>query len=178
MKTKTKSLLLFFIVTLSAMGVTTYAKAFSREVAVSDFQKLTVNGNMHLVFVDAGDNKLRIEGSGSAIASVVTEQNHGELEISRDETADSDESVTVYIPVSEMNTLIISGDVSVECKTTVHANVFSLLHKGTGTVKLKSDASVIQTMTTKTGRIAVEGEYTNTVSRMDASNHLIVAYTK
>jgi len=178
MKTRAKMLLIFFVVTLSAMGKTTYAKAFSKEVTISNFQKLTADGNMHLVLINDGDGRMRIEGTENAIATVVTEQNNGELSITRNESTNISEPVTVYIPVSNMNTLIISGDASVECETTVHAKVFSLLHKGTGTVKLKSDASVIQTMTTKSGRIAVEGEYTNTVSRMDASNHLIVAYTK
>lgn len=178
MKTKTKILYLAFMFAFCTMGMTTYAKAFSKEVTIDDFQKLTADGNIHLVFIDNNDGKMRIEGTENAIASVLNEQNRGELSISRDEAKDNYEPVTVYIPVSEMNTLIISGDVSVECETTVHANVFSLLHKGTGTIKLKSDANVIQTMTTKSGRIAVEGDYTNTVSRMDASNHLIVAYTK
>lgn len=91
---------------------------------------------------------------------------------------DENDPVTVYLTVSELNMLVISGNAMVECETTIHGSVLSLLHKGTGAVKLKSDADLVQTMITRSGRIAVEGNYTNTVSRLDASNHMLVAYSK
>ena len=178
MKATTKILMLLVLIGLTTTGIAAPSKTFTRDVAVNTFQKLTAVGNMEIIFVDNNENKIRLEGSKQAIATVVMEQNDQELSVTRNENGDNDEIVTIYVPVSEMNTLIIGGDASVKCETTLHANVLSLLHKGTGSVQLKSDADVIQTMTTKSGRIAVEGAYTSTVSRMDASNHLIVAYSK
>jgi hypothetical protein len=86
--------------------------------------------------------------------------------------------VTVYLPIHELQTLIVSGNASVTCDAVIHAAVFSVLHKGTSSIKLKSDAAVIQTMTTRSGRISVEGAYSTVVSRKDSENHLIVAYMK
>ena len=177
MKTNLKSLMLLLLISLSAIA-SAAAGSISKELPVSSFQKLSVSGNLHVVFTAGTNQMVRIEGSNRAVSSVVMNQKDSQLTISRMEWNDENDPVTVYLTVSELNMLVISGNAMVECETTIHGSVLSLLHKGTGAVKLKSDADLVQTMITRSGRIAVEGNYTNTVSRLDASNHMLVAYSK
>ncbi len=177
MKTNLKSLILLLLISLSGIA-SAAARSISKELPVNSFQKLSVSGNLRVVFTDGTNQMVRIEGSNRAVSSVVMDQKDSQLFINRLELNDENDPVTVYLNVSEMNMLIISGNATVECKTTIHGSVLSLLHKGTGAVTLKSDADLIQTMITHSGRIAVEGNYTNMVSRLDASNHMLVAYSK
>ena len=178
MKTNFKISMLLIVLMTVPFCVSAGEKVITKEVSISVFQKLNVNNYLRVIFTNYCDGKITIEGTEKAVASVIIDQEGTTLSLSRSESADEAEKVTVYMPSSEMNTLIVSGDATVECETIIHTNVLSLLHKGTGLVKLKSDAGVIQTMATRGGRIAVTGEYTTTVSRMDASNHMIVAYSK
>jgi hypothetical protein len=177
MKTNLKRIALLLLISISAV-VSSAASGISKELPVSSFQKLSVSGNLHVVLTDGTHQMLRIEGSNKAVSSVVMSQRGSELHLSSTEWRKDDEPLAVYLHVTDLNMLIISGDATVECETIIHGSMLSLLHKGTGAVKLKSDADLIQTMTTRSGRIAVEGNYTNTVSRLDASNHMMVAYLK
>lgn len=177
MKANLKSLTLLLLISLSVIA-SAAASSVSKELPVSSFQKLSVSGNLHVVITDGASQMLRIEGSNRAVSSVVINQKDSELSLSRIELREDDEPVTVYLNAGDLTMLIISGNATVECRSVIHGAVVSVLHKGTGAVKLKSDAALIQTMTTRSGRIAVEGAYASIVSRLNASNHMLVAYSK
>ena len=145
--------------------------------SISPYDKLQISGNVNLVISDSGSD-FRIVGNDKEAASIITQQNGSELIISRESNSEKDKPVTIYLAPSNLNTLIVSNEATVTCETTIHGNVLSILHKGSGAIKMRSDANLIQTMTTKSGRISIEGEYSSIVSRMDRSNHLIIAYSK
>ena len=154
------------------------AGAISKKVILSDFHKLTVEDNVNLV-LDTGDQPgLSIEGNPNEVESVDVKQEGDELVISRSRSSSKQEPVTVYIVTTNLTDLIVANNASVKCDDVLHADVLSVLHTGTGSVKLKSDASIVRTVSSNHGRIVVEGNYANVVSRLDSYNRVIVAYSK
>jgi len=177
MKSTVKTIAVLMFISVASISGTT-ANGVIKDVPIKPFERLSVGGNLHVILTDGPDQMLRIEGGSKAVSSVVLNQKGSELILSSTDWSKDDEPLTVYLNVTDLNMLIISGDVTVECKTVIHGAVLSVLHKGTGAVKIRSDAALIQTMTTGSGRIAVEGTYARTVSRLNASNHMLVAYSK
>lgn len=153
------------------------SKLIQKEITVGVFQKLVVGDNIHVIIINDHHSAITLAGSPTTVASVNVEENNGTLKIGINNSSGKD-MVTAFVPASELNSIEVSGNATVECQTILHGTVISVLHAGISAVKLKSDAALIQTMTTGSGRISVEGSYTNTVSRKDGDDNLIVAYSK
>lgn len=179
MKAKT---IFFAIAAIIASNFTSYyiaqAEVISKKVTVSDFNKLTVEDNINLILYAGDEPGLSIEGNSKEVESVKVKQRGDELVISRDRRSSKQEPITVYVVTKNLKELTVAGTASVQCDDVLHTHVLSVLHTGTGNVKLKSDASIVITVSSNHGRIVVEGNYSNVVSRLDSFNRVIVAYSK
>lgn len=65
--------MLLLLISLSVIA-SAAAGSISKELPVSSFQKLSVSGNLHVVFTAGTNQMVRIEGSNRAVSSVVMNQ--------------------------------------------------------------------------------------------------------
>ena len=154
------------------------AEVITKKVTVSDFNKLTVEDNINVILYSGDQPGLSIEGNSKEVESVKVKQRGDELVISRDSRSSKQEPITVYVVTKNLKDLTVAGTASVQCDNALHTPVLSVLHTGTGNVKLKSDAPIVITVSSNHGRMVVEGNYANVVSRLDSYNRVIVAYSK
>ena len=154
------------------------AEVIGKKVTLSDFHKLTVEDNITLVLYTGNQPGLSIEGSPGEVESVIVQQQGDELVIRRGRNSSKQEPITVYVVTKNLTDLIVADNASVKCDDVLHADVLSVLHTGTGSVNLKSDASIVRTVSSDHGRIVVEGNYANLVSHLDCYNRMIVVYSK
>lgn len=166
---------LFFITLISIqLFVTGFtSKQYNEIILDQPFKKITIQGNMTVILVQAGGNHNVQYKKGK----INVEVHDGELVVTQKRSLFKDEEPFVIIPVTEFTHLKIKDDAAVFTQGVIKTSELSIDQRGDGMVKLSINSNKVFVCCKGYGKIQIEGNYQQTGIQKDISGNLLMEYT-
>ncbi len=154
---KILSLLLF-----SVLGLTLNAQNVEKRT-VGDYEKVSVSGWFDVELVNGNEGEITLRGKESVLEYIDTEVVNGRLKIEWAKRYNfnpftSLSKVHITVPVTDINSVSLSGSGSIKGKTSLKAEDFSTYLSGSGKIDLDINSKTLRTGVSGSGDLVLRGQ--------------------
>lgn len=170
------------LILLSAVLLITSASyAQKRETRdVSTFTKISFRTAGKIYVKQGGPQKVEIEGSAEVLEKIKTKVEGGKLSIGPEDKwmnwnwGNDDDKVTVYITVSNVEALAVSGSGELIGQTKITGSNINLDVSGSGSLTAEIEAGDVDTDVSGSGEINLKGKFKNVSADVSGSGRVSV----
>lgn len=128
-----------------------------KEVAIENFNEITLEGNFHLYLSQGDSQSVYIQAYENLLPLLNKTVSRGHWKIDFDPCVESNKPIEIFATVNTLKQLNVEGSGKVKGETTIKSNQLSLNIDGSGEIQLDLDAKELESEINGSGDIQLSG---------------------
>lgn len=169
--------LLFSLCSLScyAQRITGNGNIQSQQREAGNFTKIDCSGTFHIFLTQGNATQVKVETDENLLPYVVTEVNGNTLDLKtkRGISLDPSKSINVYVTLTQLDALNISGVCKAQSQNTLQSDHLKIGVSGTADMDLRLSTGSLTTTISGTAKMNLQGKATSSEFRISGSGDVM-----
>ena len=143
-----------------------------RSLKANDIRSIRLSGDANVVLVSNSSDSILLEGESNVLDIYELDQSAGSLKIKSGRCLLNHKTVTITIPVKDLESIVLSGSGNISSNTLIHGSDVKMDVNGSGNIDLQLEATNLVSEVNGSGDIKLSGSSKNHRIQVNGSGNV------